>query len=329
MYNSIFIFDSSVTTGNLGDFIIMDAVRKQLNGLFPKSYFINTSTHDTMGREARMLQKEAEYSFIGGTNLLTDRFKGRNRAQWKFGFRDGSVRGAIGVGVGWQSYAQHDKLTDMPLKYAQKLIYNKALSHSYLHSVRDSYTQKRLALLGIKSINTACVTMWDLKPALLDSIPTKKADTVVTTITNYCDTPEYMKAYQKLLEILLDSYSKVKLWVQAKDDVVLFEKLNLKDANRVQFISPNLAAYDFELNGDVDYIGTRLHAGIRALQHRKRTLIVELDNRAREIAKDTNLLTVDFHDVDKIDSFIYNDQIMDIHVPFDKIAEWKEQFSGK
>ncbi|VDG17570.1 hypothetical protein [Lactobacillus brevis] [Lactiplantibacillus mudanjiangensis] len=327
MYNSIFLFDSSVATGNLGDFIIMDAVQKQLNNIFPNSYFINTTTHDTIGKEAKMLQEEADYSFIGGTNLLTDRFKGRNRAQWKYGLRDMSVQGSIGVGVGWQSYARYNRIIDIPLKYAQKLIYSKALSHSYLHSVRDSYTQKRLSELGIDSINTACVTMWDLTPELLGSIPTKKADTVVTTITNYCNTPEYMQAYKELMEILLANYSHVKLWIQAKDDVILFHNLDLKNANKVEFISPNLPAYDLTLNDEVDYIGTRLHAGIRALQHGKRTLIVELDNRAHEIGKDTNLLTVDFHDINQISNFINTDQVMDIHVPFDNINKWKAQFT--
>lgn len=283
MYNSIFLFDSSVTTGNLGDFIIMDAVKKQLRSVFPDSYFINTTTHDTMGKEAKMLQQEAEYTFIGGTNLFTDRFKGRNRAQWKMGIRDGKIQEAIGVGVGWQSYNHYDGLANLPLKYAQRYIYNKNLSHTYIHSVRDSYTQKRLEKMGIQSINTACVTMWGLTNELLTKIPTKKSDTVVTTITNYCDSPEYIVAYRHLVEMLLDNYAHVKLWVQAKEDVNLFNSLNVKDASRVEFIAPNLDAYDKALNEDVDYIGTRLHAGIRALQHRRRTLVIELDNRAREM----------------------------------------------
>ena len=41
--------------------------------------------------------------------------------------------------------------------------------------------------------------------------------------------------------------------------------------------------------GNIDYVGTRLHAGIHALNHGIRSIIVEVDNRSAEIAKDTNL----------------------------------------
>lgn len=326
MYNTITLFDTSIATENLGDFIIMDAARSQLHRLFPKSFFVNTPTHDTIGREAKKWQRSSEYTFIGGTNLLTDRFRGREHSQWKYGLRDCNVKGAIGLGVGWQSYRNYDRMIDFPLKSLQKIIYKHSLSKEYVHSVRDSYTQNRLNNMGIQSINTACVTMWDLTPELLDNIPTKKVDTVVTTITNYWKTPEYIQAYTQLINMLLSNYRVVKLWIQAREDIDVFNRLNIKDRKRVEFISPNLTAYDEALNQPVDYIGTRLHAGIRALQHGRRTMILELDNRAREIAKDTNLPTISYKDIDKLQDFIDHDFPMNINVPFDAINEWKSQF---
>ena len=42
-------------------------------------------------------------------------------------------------------------------------------------------------------------------------------------------------------------------------------------------------------NTEFDYVGTRLHAGILALNYRKRTLIIAVDNRAAEMKTDINL----------------------------------------
>ncbi|WP_288760843.1 polysaccharide pyruvyl transferase family protein [uncultured Lacticaseibacillus sp.] len=325
-YGTVLLFDTSVVTENLGDFIIMDAVRKQLRSMFPDSFFVNTPTHDVFGPSTKAWASQADYKFVGGTNLLTNRFRGRSSAQWRFGIRDTSIKDIVGVGLGWQSDIQYDRLIDVPLKRAQSLIYNRSLSKRYLHSVRDSFTQNKLSKMGIESINTACVTMWELTPEHLEKIPKYKQDTVVTTITNYWHTSENLTAYKKLLELLLDNYSHVKLWIQAKDDLGLFRSLNIQDEDRIELIPPSLDAYDAALSEQVDYIGTRLHAGIRALQHGRRTLIVQLDNRAREIARDTNLSTMDYRDLSGLSNFINTQQPMDIHVPFDQIKLWKSQF---
>ena len=60
------------------------------------------------------------------------------------------------------------------------------LDSTYLHSVRDSYTEKKLKQIGIDNvINTSCPTMWRLTEEFCSHIPCKKQDTVVTTITDY------------------------------------------------------------------------------------------------------------------------------------------------
>ena len=62
----------------------------------------------------------------------------------------------------------------------------------------------------------------------------------------------------------------------------------------LEIISPNLRSFDFILeNEDIDYVGTRLHAGIRAVQKSVRTFIVTIDNRAKEISKDIYLNSSD------------------------------------
>ena len=116
------------------------------------------------------------------------------------------------------------------------------------------------------------------------------------------------------------------MWIQASEDIEIFNSLEVKGASRVEFISPSLKAYDDALSNSVDYIGTRLHAGIRALQHGRRALIIELDNRAREIARDTNLPTVDYRNVDDVVKFIVDEKKIKLDIPFDQIKRWKEQF---
>ena len=80
---------------------------------------------------------------------------------------------------------------------------------------------------------------------------------------------------------------------------------------------------------EVDYIGTRLHAGIRAIQKKKRTLILSIDNRAIEIAKDINLNSCERGNNKEIKEFILNNYKTDIKIKKQEIEEWKSQFYEK
>lgn len=330
MYDKHLILDTSNATENLGDFIIMDAVRKQLRRMFPNDFFVYSTTHDSPGHKGFGWAEQATLQFIGGSNLLSGRFIGRNRAQWRFGFRDTlHMNKLIGVGLGWQSDAEYKSLINVPLVYAQKKLYKMGMSNNYIHSVRDSHTQKNLEKYGIKSINTACVTMWDLTAAHLSSIPKNKAKKVITTITNYRKSDEHMAAYRSMITTLLRLYDEVEMWIQTPGDLELLAELNIKGSEAIKFINPNLEDYDRALEENVDYVGTRLHAGIRALQHAKRTLIIEVDNRAREIAKDTNLPTLGYENIQSLEELLENELTMDVRVPFDQIELWKNQFKAE
>lgn len=327
MTERILVFDTSQTSENLGDYIIMDSVNKELHDLFPDDLLIRTTTHDTVGKFAYSWGSRTKLKFLGGSNLLSGRFTGRNVAQWRFGFRDARrLNDIVGLALGWQSYREFTRLIDQPFVLAQKMLYKKSLSSRYLHSVRDSYTQKKLEEYGFRSINTSCVTMWRLDTESLKQLPLRQSDKVVTTITDYRNNGEYVKVYEKMLATLLEMYKQVSLWIQAPPDKDLIDKLNIKDKSRIKFINPSLEAYDEALSGEVDYIGTRLHAGIRALQHKRRALIVEVDNRATEIAKDTNLPTLPMKDIDKLKDIIQKPNPIDLQIPFAEIERWKQQF---
>ncbi|MBE9091821.1 hypothetical protein IQ232_19440 [Microcystis aeruginosa LEGE 11464] len=59
---------------------------------------------------------------------------------------------------------------------------------------------------------------------------------------------------------------------------------------KIEILERSLTAFDDLLKSTViDYVGTRLHGGIRALQNSRRAFIIAVDNRALEISKDTQL----------------------------------------
>ena len=99
------------------------------------------------------------------------------------------------------------------------------------------------------------------------------------------------------------------------------------DNNPIELVSPEVQSFDSLLEKeDIDYVGTRLHAGIRALQHKRRTIIISIDNRAKEMDKSFNLPILERESINDLEDMIRSDFRTNIHVPEDKIIEWKKQF---
>ena len=96
----------------------------------------------------------------------------------------------------------------------------------------------------------------------------------------------------------------------------------------INVISPNLNAYDEVLssNQSLDYVGTRLHGGVRALQKRRRSLILTIDNRAHEIALNTRLPVVARSNREQIENWIISSASTSIKMPWSNIELWKNQF---
>ena len=72
--------------------------------------------------------------------------------------------------------------------------------------------------------------------------------------------------------------------------------------------------------------GNRLHAGLRALQHGRRTIIVEIDNRAREMGADFGLPTVGRTDFQRLEQMILAPLELAVKTPHAAIDRWKAQF---
>ena len=77
-----------------------------------------------------------------------------------------------------------------------------------------------------------------------------------------------------------------------------------------------------------DYVGNRLHGGIRCLLKRRRTLILEVDNRAKEIGADVGLPTLPREDFAAIERWILGPTTLNLRLPREAIQTWRNQFAS-
>lgn len=318
----ITLYDSSITTDNLGDGIIMVAVRKHLREVFPYGFFTSIPSHDYPGKVGLAKAKACDYAFIGGTNMIASHWLRYH--QLKLRLRDlGSVKPFLLMGVGWHKYQRDpDPVT--------RAIYGKIFDRTMLHSVRDRYTHDKLKRAGFDNIvYTGCPTMWDLSPTHVAAIPTTKADRVLFTLTAYLRDD---KADRAILDLLAKRYSKVYFWPQMYDDMAYLEEIGADylASGKVEITEPTLEAVNETLaSGDMDYVGLRLHCGVLALQNSVRSLIVIVDNRAAEIGRDTSLPVVKREELERINRWIDGSEPVNLTLPLDEIATWKAQFASR
>lgn len=312
----ILMIDPAVSAVNIGDEIISSSIREQMADILNDSFVTSISSHLPLSYIYKKAIGRCDYKFVCGSNLLMGKLNGRFK-QWHIGYPDiGFLRGAITIGAGWWQY------NNKPNLYT-KILYRSILSKDYIHSVRDNYTVQMLQKVGITNVlNTGCATMWNLTPEHCAEIPTKKSHSVVFTLTDYNKNQE---TDQALIDLLCESYETVYFWPQGVGDYDYFG--TLKSPKEIIMIPPNLKAYDELLEKeDLDFVGTRLHGGVRALQKKKRTIIIAIDNRAKEKQKDFNLVCVERSDLSALRERIEGEWQTDIHIPLENIKRWKAQF---
>jgi len=313
------LLDTSVSSRNMGDHIIVDSIRRELRAIMPGAIFVNIPTHEYLGPESLKLLDSSHARIVCGTNLLAshmDEYK-----QWKIGGLEfSSLRELTLLGCGWWQYQ------DAPNKYTQLLL-DAILSESTIHSVRDGYTLRQLEFLaGRRLLNTTCPTLWQLTPDHLARIPETQAKDVVTTLTDYKADPTTDRL---MLDHLSSRYATVFLWIQGTGDYKYLQALLRDMAGNIRLVPPTLEAYDELLTSDLDldYVGTRLHAGVRALQKGRRALILAVDNRAIEIARDTGLPCIPREEApSSLDSQIATCSPHSISLPIEAIELWRDQF---
>ncbi|MCX6380827.1 MAG: polysaccharide pyruvyl transferase family protein, partial [Armatimonadetes bacterium] len=64
---------------NLGDLIIQDAVSREIARLFPDAEKYHYATHSPLTKERLASLSQMDVILVGGTNLLTSRFRPWNR----------------------------------------------------------------------------------------------------------------------------------------------------------------------------------------------------------------------------------------------------------
>ncbi len=315
---SVLRFDTSLGTDNLGDYIIMHYCGRILDEIFPEHKTTSIGTHLMPTEEQEHAVKQTKYKFVCGTNLLTSHIE----HHWRWILPDGirrkmNYRNVILLGVGWGEY--QDECSDY-----SRMIYRAMLNPCVCHSVRDQYTLEKLRQAGFHNvINTGCPTTWALTPDFCRDIPTKKAKEVVTTITDYRRDPE---KDSEMLAILSRNYDHIYLWLQGKCDEEYLQTLNTPE--NLTTIPASLEAYEEVLHqGGVDYVGTRLHAGIHALNHKVRSIILAVDNRATEMGRDVNLPVIQRDAIsEKLEKTIRMDFVTEIRINQGNIDLFKKQF---
>ncbi|WP_257670751.1 polysaccharide pyruvyl transferase family protein [Parapedobacter tibetensis] len=309
------IFDTSIGTTNLGDHIIMDSVNRIADELFVDDFVINVPTHFSIHPKDLLKLRKYDTGIVGGTNLLKNNTL--RKSQWKVGIKDLLVlrRKVVLLGVGWWQYQ------DKPVSPYSKMMYKSLFSKRYLHAVRDNYTLHKLDEMGVKNvINTGCPTVWELDEPHCSQISPMKRDLVVTTITDYMRDPEKDRL---MLEILKKHYSQVYVWIQGSKDQAYIESLTTD----IQYIAPKLSAFDAFLEDSAcDYVGTRLHAGIRALQKKRRAIIIGIDNRALEMRNDIGLNVLERQRIELLEEKIHEEISVKLYLDTHAIQRWKAQF---
>jgi len=309
----ISIFDTTICDNNLGNQIIMDSVNKYLRRIFPSDFFIRLPYLDNIGSEAIKYLRESEYVFLGGTNALSSEMENYKQ----IGIEHNNyinIKNIILTGVGWWQYQG-------PISTYTRKILTHCLHTSFFHSVRDSYTKNKLSTVGINNVLvTGCPTLWQLTQEHCKTIKKEKSANVLLTFTNYSQD----KSDLELLNIVKSCYKNIFVWIQGPEDLKYARSFGTK----LNILPPNLQSLDKLLSSDIDldYIGTRCHAGIRAMQFMRRSIIIGVDNRAIEMQKDFNLPVVSRTDLNTLPEIINSKFETKLNLPFDTIKQWTGQF---
>lgn len=322
--NKIVLFNPAGGTLNSGDYIIEKYVKEEMDYLFSNSIVAEIGTHLPIAHAYQNIKKnitrracdEADYKFLGGSSMIKTSLL-RLSPDWSLTLSScpyyrNSI--AIGIGVGKNS-SFLDPYT--------RFIYQRIFSKEYIHSTRDEQTKVFLENLGFKAINTGCPTLWGLTEDHCSQIPRKRRNKVIFTLTYNNPSPQD----KMLIEILSSEYKQLFFWVQGYGDLDYLKSIT--DINNINIIGHSLSSYEKILmeNEEYDYVGTRLHAGIFAIRHKVRTIILTIDNRAEDMKETYNLPVIHRNRIqDDLRERINSSFETMITVPLESINCWKEQF---
>lgn len=323
--DNVLLLDTSIATDNIGDEIIMECTRKELSPIFKNKFVRTLPTHVSPFHWYQVLRNSnalksftnSKLKFVGGSNILIPNLL-THYPQWNINiFNYQPLKGSILVGVGAGQGAEAGS------NWYTRYIYKHMLNADIYHSARDERSKKYMEYLGLKAINTGCVTMWMFTPEFCKTIPTKKSDKVVFTLTSGYGAQ--VARDRQMINILLKHYNEVFFFPQCVGDYEYFLQFN--DIKNIKVLDASKEAYDNYLtNNDTDYVGTRLHGGVYAMRHKRRAIIIAIDERARAINANNNLNCIDRNNIQDLESMIISEFETNIKMDFERINKWKSQF---
>lgn len=311
-------------SGNIGDLIIYDFIKDILAKIFPNHRIKRISTHVPFSKKEKTIINHSSYTFVGGTNILTSDIRNFPRLtpikKKGFYFFPG-IKDVILLGTGWSSY--EDKID-----WATKLYYNNILKKNKIHAVRDVYSQKQLENAGFKNIlHTSCPSTWSLDTSFINKF-NKDYKEILFTLNSYY--PNAKEDNLLLEAILTASAEKNYFFPQTKEDSEYLVTLPAfkNNISKITFLNHSIKEFlNITSSSEINYIGNRLHGGIRCLAFNKPTLIISVDNRATEMGKSINLNVVERNNITQVKKWLSNEFIpTQLKLPKDNINRWIAQF---
>lgn len=313
----IIILNPSIKDGGLspnrGDQIISRSTEREVKILFPNAIVKSISTHNYPSFSEILEIRKADYTFVGGSNLLWFRFF--PAASWKIGLLQLLlVRNIVLLGVGWGSYEMKIGIWG---RFVAKLI----LSKTMLHSTRDAYTEQKVKDMGVYNvINTGCHTTWDydLSSKSKDEF-SENRDMMLFTLTDY---RKNIKLDQISIDLAHSVCNDIYFWVQGSKDL---EYLNSFKHN-FKILDVDLAELEIFIKNNVNrllYFGTRLHCGILCMEYKVPSLIIKVDNRAAEMSKSLHLPIIDRDKIKEVKTIKSLFKIGPELILTEKILEWR------
>jgi hypothetical protein len=304
---TVVVVDPGMASTNLGDQIISDAVNRQFIARLGDAHgeVIVIPMHGPLAEASRNALRAADEVVVCGTNLLSDHM--RFRTSWEWPRADIELtKGKLTVfGAGWWQY-QLAGIDPVSARWMQ------GLAGGRTWAVRDEYSALRLQAAGVPAVHVSCPTLWDVRTQTMPTDQTR----VIVTLTDYNQDP---LADKRLIDLLAERFE-VLFWPQGPGDRRYIEQLVGAGA---QFVDATLAAFDSALDEPgTAYVGLRLHGGIRAMQRGIPSLILSIDNRAREISRSVGLHAPSRNSFRDVQDSLESGRVVDIDLPTAAITEW-------
>ncbi|MCB2225923.1 MAG: polysaccharide pyruvyl transferase family protein [Desulfarculaceae bacterium] len=322
------IFDPSIENNqgmlslNLGDLIIRDSINAVLDDIFPDAELTRVSTHSFPNKDAIDKVQQSDLAIVAGTNILSSHVLKYDQWKLKKGlltYVNPPSMNTILLGVGWWQYQ------DKP-DFITRHYYKKLLRSDGPHATRDSYSLSQLSACGVKGLfNTSCPTMWSLNQRDAARIGNNKR--CLFCLTDYARDEE---ADDNLIRKLAKIYNGGLIFFpQGSHDLEYFHSLpaSIEMADNILVLSHQYEQLiNYDNAKDLDYVGTRLHAGVWCLSKGIPSLILSVDNRAWEIGADTGLPVIKRGDWDALSRWHSGADFNNmISIPQSAIDAWKDE----